>query len=289
MRWFSRRRGGAPQSDVKSAPPAAPARESALPRSGEPLPEALQRLAHDDAIPDELIEWFEAELALEAAAAGGGVPPALDLRELRVRVDGMPDWWAAGGNILLAAPDAAPVVPEISLIPQHPTNCITILGDGARVRQLVFMGDRGMIVVGRTVNFWGISLAAIGSATIMIGENSSATFDGSLDARNGGSIYVGADGMWGAGIRIITDDMHAIRDRSTGERLNMRGGRITIEPHVWLAEQVRIMGQCRIGEGSVVGMGSLVTGRDLPGHSVCVGRPAKPVRDNICWSRDDAS
>jgi len=253
----------------------------------DPLPERLRHLRHGDAIPDGLVPWFEAELAADAIAAGCAIVPTVGLRELTVRRDGMPDWWVAGGNILLAGSDAAPIVPELAFLAGYPTNCVAILGRGARIHRLVCMADGGRAVIGEAVNLWAVSVDIIGAATIMVGDYTTATFDGSLDARNGGSIYVGADGMWGAGIRIITDDMHAIRDRDTGERINGRGGRVVIEPHVWLAEKVRIMGSCRIGEGSVVGAGSLVTGRALPDHSVCVGSPARPVRGNIVWSRED--
>jgi len=278
--WLSRRRRRvSPGSDAKTATLPQPSREA--------LPAALRLLQHGEPLPDTLQGWLETTLSMAAAAAGGAAPAA-DPRTLRVRLDGMPDWWAASGNVLLAAADSAPIVPEPAFVFERPTNCLVVLGSRVKLHRLVCMGEGGLVAVGEGANLWGVSLSIIGPTTIMIGEKTTATFDASLDARNGGSILVGADGMWGAGIRIITDDMHAIRDRATGQRINPMGGRIVIEPHVWLAEQVRIIGGCRIGEGGVVGTGSLVTGRDLPAHSVSVGRPARPVRDNIVWSREDA-
>ena len=252
------------------------------------MPEAMRLLGHGDPVPESLLAWVDGELSAKALAAGSDAVPSIGIRDLTVHLEGMPEWWRAGGNIMLVGPGAVPVVPELSLLPQHPTNSLAILGRNSRIHRLVYMADRGVIAIGEDVNFWAVALNVIGPATIMIGDGATATFDASLDARNGGSIYVGADGMWGAGIRIITDDMHSIRARDTGVRINARGGRIMIEPHVWLAENVQINGRCRIGEGSVVGTGSLVIGRDLPAHSVCVGRPARPVRSDIIWSREDA-
>ncbi len=254
----------------------------------EPMPGAMGLLEHGDPVPENLHAWIEAEVSARALAAGSDVTPSIGIRELTAHRDGMPEWWQAGGNIMLVGPGAVPAIPELSLLLQPPTNGLAIIGRNSRVHRLVYMADRGLIAIGENVNFWAVALAVGDLATIMIGDDATATFDASLDARNGGSIYVGADGMWGAGIRIITDDMHSIRDRDTGVRINARGGRIVIGPHVWLAEKVQINGNCRIGEGSVVGTGSLVTGRDLPTHSVCVGRPARVVRDNIVWSREDA-
>ncbi|GAB3143863.1 acyltransferase [Marisediminicola antarctica] len=39
-----------------------------------------------------------------------------------------------------------------------------------------------------------------------------------------------------------------------------------------------ILGNVTIGQGTIVGAGSLVT-RDLPPNTVCVGRPARPIRN----------
>lgn len=38
-----------------------------------------------------------------------------------------------------------------------------------------------------------------------------------------------------------------------------------------------VIGNVTIGRGVIVGAGSLVT-RDLPRDTICVGRPAKPIR-----------
>lgn len=41
-----------------------------------------------------------------------------------------------------------------------------------------------------------------------------------------------------------------------------------------------IVGPVRIGRGCIIGAGSVVT-RDLPPYTVCVGVPAKPIRDRF--------
>jgi carbonic anhydrase/acetyltransferase-like protein (isoleucine patch superfamily) len=47
------------------------------------------------------------------------------------------------------------------------------------------------------------------------------------------------------------------------------------------------LGDARIGTDSVVGAGSLVRGEVLPSNSLCFGRPAKPVRTGVVWTRED--
>lgn len=53
---------------------------------------------------------------------------------------------------------------------------------------------------------------------------------------------------------------------------------ISIEDDVWLASGVIVLDGVHIGQGSVVGAGSVVT-EDLPAYSIAVGSPARVVRD----------
>nr|WP_278560640.1 acyltransferase [Phocaeicola plebeius] len=57
---------------------------------------------------------------------------------------------------------------------------------------------------------------------------------------------------------------------------------ITIGNHVWIGENVMILKGVTIGNGAIIAAGSLVT-KDIPPHSLAMGRPAKIVRENIEW------
>jgi len=61
---------------------------------------------------------------------------------------------------------------------------------------------------------------------------------------------------------------------------------ITIGPRAWVAADVFVGPGVTIGEGTVVGARSSVF-TDLPAWKVCVGSPAKPVRDVVV--RDEPS
>lgn len=54
-------------------------------------------------------------------------------------------------------------------------------------------------------------------------------------------------------------------------------GDVIIEDDVWLASRVIVIGPARIGRGTIVAAGSVVT-RDLPPFVLAAGVPAKPVR-----------
>ena len=58
-----------------------------------------------------------------------------------------------------------------------------------------------------------------------------------------------------------------------------RTGRdVVIEEGAWVSSNATVVGPCRIGAHSVVGVGSVVL-RDVPPYTVVAGVPAKPLRE----------
>jgi acetyltransferase-like isoleucine patch superfamily enzyme/SAM-dependent methyltransferase len=208
--------------------------------------------------------------------------------DLRMRREGLPDWWAAGNNVFLASPSTKTPDLRVGFFSHPPArDLILVMGEDAIVNHVNVAREGGLVALGDRINFHSAALNAIGDCTILIGELTGATMWAQVDARNGGLVCVGADGMWANAVELKTDDMHAIRDLHTNERLNKRGGAIVIGEHVWLCQGTQVMGDCHIGEDSVVGLGSLVKDLSLPPHSVSVGRPARVVRSDTTWTRLD--
>lgn len=56
------------------------------------------------------------------------------------------------------------------------------------------------------------------------------------------------------------------------------GGRITIGDKAWIAGDVKIMAGVTIGEGAVIGCGSIVT-RDIPPRTLAAGNPCRIIRE----------
>ncbi|MHB0671887.1 hypothetical protein HVPorG_04871 [Roseomonas mucosa] len=96
----------------------------------------------------------------------------------------------------------------------------------------------------------------------------------------GGNIRIGNDCLLAA-VKFRTSDSHAIKDLTTGELLNPPGN-IDVDNHVWLAEDVLLLRNARVGAGSAVGARSVVN-RELPPNSLAVGTPARVVREGITW------
>lgn len=57
---------------------------------------------------------------------------------------------------------------------------------------------------------------------------------------------------------------------------------VKIGNHVWISAGCIILKGVTIGDGAVVGAGSVVT-KDIPPHSLAVGCPAKVIKANINW------
>ena len=215
-----------------------------------------------------------------------GDPPAPALSGLRVRREGLPAWWTAGDNLLLAAPGTTFSLGNGFGFRPAQGN-VGVIGADVDMRNLGFPDVGGLIVIGDGARLTYADVAASRGGTVLIGEHTTARWYVRVDGRNGGAVIVGADGMWSPLVNVVTDDMHTIRDVETGRRVNGFGGRIVIERHVWLGEKARITGGARIGADTVVGLGSVVGKTALPPNSVCAGAPCRPIRTGTTWTRED--
>lgn len=97
-------------------------------------------------------------------------------------------------------------------------------------------------------------------------------------------VHIGNNVLIGPNVTLATP-MHPLlpeerncRRREDGSVYNLEYAKpITIEDDCWLASNVVVCGGVTIGEGSVIGAGSVVT-RDIPPHSLAVGNPCRVIR-----------
>jgi acetyltransferase-like isoleucine patch superfamily enzyme len=85
-----------------------------------------------------------------------------------------------------------------------------------------------------------------------------------------------ADSQWPVPIR---DDVFQTHKCATLTNPNL----IEVGRNVWIGAQAIVVGSVRIGEGAIIGAGTVVT-RDVPSYTVCVGNPMRLLqsipRDN---------
>jgi acetyltransferase-like isoleucine patch superfamily enzyme len=107
-------------------------------------------------------------------------------------------------------------------------------------------------------------------ANVYIGPNSVLFGAAGIEIGDGALISPGV---------VITSHQHTFADRQQDIRLQpLDFGRVVIERNVWVGANASVMPGVRLGEGSVVGAGAVVT-RDVAAGTVVLGVPARVSRE----------
>jgi chloramphenicol O-acetyltransferase type B len=133
------------------------------------------------------------------------------------------------------------------------------------------------LFIGRRTRIWARERADIGKNFYM-GKDSLIETD----------VIIGDNVMWGSKVAVVGRYDHNYHQVGTPTRLAMdindaeytwKGlGIVTIiENDVWVGYGSTILGGVKIGEGSIIGAGSLVT-KDVEPYSIYAGVPAKRIR-----------
>jgi FkbH-like protein len=133
--------------------------------------------------------------------------------------------------------------------------------------------NEGRIEIGDRARFicsWApVELRTAPGGTLVIGGSSCINFGTTLEATKSVKIGYGVD----IGPYCIVVDT----DAPANGRAPSEAEPIEIGDHVWLASRVTVLPGTRIGEGSVITAGSIVSG-DIPPRVVAGGAPARVVR-----------
>jgi acetyltransferase-like isoleucine patch superfamily enzyme len=200
----------------------------------------------------------------------------------------LPTWWAKNKNkLFLPSANQHEKIPNILLHPgaPEPQNFCLVL-NGKCDYSLMLWGDSGLIYVSEKSDLRHAHLA-LGGGNIFIGDDVRATARFTINCRNQGSVSLDEDVLIGSDVLLMTDDCHAILDAVESRRINPYGGTINIKKHVWIADQVRIMGDSSIQSDCVVGAGAFIRKNFEQSGVILAGIPARIVRENITWDERD--
>lgn len=152
------------------------------------------------------------------------------------------------------------------------------LARGARLGAgLLIYGPRE-ITIGRDFSCWRqCALVALEGGRIELGDRVSFSSNVNINAAIGGRIALGNDVLVGPNVVMRSSDH---RFASLDEPINKQGhtsDQIIIEDDVWVAANAVVVGGVRVGRGSVVAAGAVVT-TDVAPYTVVGGVPARLLK-----------
>jgi acetyltransferase-like isoleucine patch superfamily enzyme len=253
------------------------------------------KLSSSDDVPGDLAKAWLDPRGLDARLGGSGYTvPQFDPQNwlsLDGYTQGVPGLTVtAGGNcrnnwihVPRSHRFAGPT--QVVLAPNTHGNALIIAEGAQTYGQFQFRGNGNVCMFGGRVGqpsyyacwLWGNDgLIFCGQGTSSNGVTFNLQGDGSR-------IVVGDDCMFARAVNVRNSDMHALVDMETGGWLNPAAD-VTIEPHVWVAEDAWVLKGCTVGFGSVIGGKSLVN-VSIPRFSLVAGIPAKVLRSGVTWDR----
>lgn len=146
-----------------------------------------------------------------------------------------------------------------------------------------FSGDHSLVEIGAHNVINKIQLNMGSHSQFITGAH--CTIQSARVTAQGGSIQIGHDCMFSHEIELWQTDTHPIFDLQSGVRLN-KDKNIKIGNHVWLGLNATLLGGADIGQGSIVGAKSVTSSR-FPQHVIIAGNPARVVREDAEWTRDE--
>jgi acetyltransferase-like isoleucine patch superfamily enzyme len=149
------------------------------------------------------------------------------------------------------------------------------VGRWTRVIGRLTLDNWGTIIIGERVQIYShrarTVLTVRDGGTLRIGDRAFINYGTDIAAT--GAITIGADCLIGTHVSILDNDFHEVTQRDKVPEPRP----VVIGDHVWIGNRAIIMPGVTIGEGAVVGAGSVVV-RDVPARSVAVGNPARIVK-----------
>lgn len=126
----------------------------------------------------------------------------------------------------------------------------------------IIISDSGKMSIGKNVLFQrNVSLSSVGGV-LHVGDNVSFNRNCIVICRK--EILIGEDVIFGPGVTIYDHD-HVFSHK--GILPGFRHGDVVIERGCWIAANVTILRNTHIGEGCVIGAGTVVKG-NIPPHSL---------------------
>lgn len=144
------------------------------------------------------------------------------------------------------------------------------------------------------INVWKSPIGKVCTSAMLINEGCTFGENFNCSVNSGKRVIIGKDCMFSYNVAIQAGDGHSLFDVVSGKRINAisetlnNKDLIVLGNHVWVGKNSMILIGTNIGDGSIIGAGSVVKGKYLNNCTV-VGNPSKIIKRNTAWSRNNAS
>lgn len=142
------------------------------------------------------------------------------------------------------------------------------------------------VKIGRIYVTDSLDVALFGNNGYVTIGNDNTFIETKIEITTNGNVTIGNDCMFSLQIRLQQPDQHLIFDATTRERIN-KDKNISIGNHVWIGLGAVLLGGANIPDNCVIGRGSVTSHKFDETSCILAGAPAKIVRRNVLWSRDN--
>ena len=171
-------------------------------------------------------------------------------------------------------------------------NSNIIVGDNCILNKAhLFFSDNVTLNVKDSVLMDGTYVFINYDSQIVVGAKTTLNTGRLLTGRNQ-KVEIGEDCMFSFNTNFLPHDGHLIWDIRSKKSLNNTTGSqrnsVRIGDHVWIGGDTTFLANTNVGTGSIIGYRSLIN-CSFPNNVLLVGSPAKILKENIAWSRNNIS
>ena len=143
--------------------------------------------------------------------------------------------------------------------------------------ELILEDGSKMMCAGDLILYEGVNVRIGKNAKCSFGHHTYLNRSATIDCMQ--EIHIGDYCAISNNVQILDSDFHTIiYDGKASEKSKP----IHIGNHVWIGRSAIILKGVTIGDGSIIGAGSVVT-KSIPPRCLAVGNPAKVIKENVEW------
>ena len=146
-----------------------------------------------------------------------------------------------------------------------------------RKTEITLANNAQLTLHGDVILYEGVGVRVTEGAKLSIGDHTYINRSASIDCTQ--EITIGDYCAISDNVQILDSDFHTI---TYDDKISEKSKPIHIGNHVWIGRSTIILKGVAIGDGAIIGAGSIVT-KAIPPRCLAVGNPARVIKENVEW------